>query len=66
MERFAIVSVNEFLGVNNRFGEYLIIDKLVDAIVVDGLLYEEADMELRMLNGEEISFEEYNETMGGF
>ncbi len=66
MARFTITSVNEFLRVNNRHGEYLIIDTVEDNVVVDGLPYEQANMEARMLNGEDVDFEEYEEIMNSF
>lgn len=63
MKRFTITSVNEFLKVNNRFGEYIIFDNMTDCIIVEGLTYEQAEMEVRMLEGKIVSFEEYKKVM---
>ena len=51
----------------NGHGEYCIVGyeqgKETAYPVVDGLRLEEAEMELRMLNGDDVSFEEYTEMM---
>jgi len=54
-------------SVNNSFGtEYGIKIVESDEILCAGLTYEEADMEFRMITGEDISFEEYHNTMNAF
>ncbi len=60
-----VVSMNEHLNVDNKHGEYGLLITLDGRIieVVDGLTYEQAEMELRMQSGGDVSFEEYHEIM---